>query len=341
MPSPFLSIVFTLALASCSVGVQPDPPSAPEPPSAPSAPEPPEAPEAPDAPEAPEAPEAPSAPEAPQAPSAPKAPSAPEAPGDDSHHHDHLHHDHLHHEDPRIDHLLKRIEHRRHELMTLTADLTYQKEEALLGRREVRSGTMVYEASTEDTPERLAVLFDQLIVNNVRRQRKREYIFDGTWLTEFDYQRKSIIRRQLAPEGQVVAASGPVPMMIYRSREDLLRLYTISLCAPEKHDWIHSFAKESHPVFCLRFEPRPGNSQAGEIAWIDVVFDDNKLLPEGIAEESVNGDRKLVRLKHVQRNVELDAAMQQKLSEGVPDPLPEGWTLHVEPLQASTPVEYE
>ena len=121
-------------------------------------------------------------------------------------------------------------------------------------------------------------------------------------------------------------------MLAYRTRDELLRLYKIKRCDMTEHDWMRDIAKRSEPVFGLRFEPRDGNSQRGEIESIDVVFNDRTLVPEGMAEQSVNGDRKLVLMRDVKINEALTQEMQQKLLEGVPDPLPEGWTIHVEPL---------
>lgn len=282
----------------------------------------PSSPSAPEAPEAPKAPEAPVAPEAPKAPNDPKGPDAPESPGEAQEEH----------EPEGVNHLLKRIEKVGKEVHSLTGDITYRKIDAVLGRTEVRTGSFAYESPTGSEPERMGVMFNQLIVNNVRRKRQREYLFDGTWLTELDHQTKTAIRRQLAPKGQVVSAGGPIPMLFSYSKSDLEKQYRIKQRDPLAHKWTWDLVTGEEPVFCLRFIPRDGTSQAREFSWIDVVFNDVSLIPEGMVQESSNGDRKTVRLTRVKREQELDPDMKKKLSLGLAGEVPSDWKLNVEPL---------
>ena len=235
------------------------------------------------------------------------------------------------HPDPEIDAFLVKIEERGRTVDGLRGVIVYRKDEALLNRRELRTGTFAYQSRDDTDPERLAVLFDQLIVNKVRRQRQREYLFDGTWLTEIDHDRKQIIRRQLAPDGEVIGTVGPgrpIPLLTGHTRQDLLSRYDITTYDPAEHEWTATDAD----VRGLRLKPRAGTPEAGELTSIDVVFDSGTLIPVTVVETSQNGDQKLVRLNDVTVNPDLDDEMKQKLRSGVPDPLPEGWKLHVEPL---------
>ena len=59
----------------------------------------------------------------------------------------------------------------------ITGDITYRKIDSVLGRTEIRTGNFAYESPTDSQSERMGVMFDQLIVNNVRRERQREYLF--------------------------------------------------------------------------------------------------------------------------------------------------------------------
>ena len=123
-----------------------------------------------------------------------------------------------------------RLEDRGRKISALTGLIIYRKVDSLLNRHETRTGSFLYQARDGESPERLAVRFDQLLVNNVRRPRQREYVFDGTWLTEVDEDRRTIIRRQLAPEGQVIdlEGGGPIPLLAGHSREVLMKRYEIT-----------------------------------------------------------------------------------------------------------------
>jgi len=277
---------------------------------------------APKPPKAPNAPSAPKAPNAPSAPNAPKAPDAPQSPLQSEEEH----------EPDGVNHLLKRIEKAGKKVHALTGDITYRKTDSVLGRTEIRTGTFAYESPTDSEPERMGVMFNQLIVNNVRRKRQREYLFDGTWLTELDHETKTAIRRQLAPEGQVVSAGGPIPMLFSYSKSDLERQYKIERRDPLAHKWTWDLVSGDEPVFCLRFIPKEGTRQVREFSWIDVVFNESSLIPEGMVQESSNGDRKTVRLTHVKREHALAPDMKKKLSQGMAGQVPSDWKLNVEPL---------
>ncbi|MBG81427.1 MAG: hypothetical protein CMJ39_12065 [Phycisphaerae bacterium] len=224
-------------------------------------------------------------------------------------------------------------------ISTLSGLIIYRKVDSLLNRHETRTGSFLYQARHEDAPERLAVRFDQLLVNNVRRPRKREYVFDGIWLTELDEDRKTIIRRQLAPEGQPIdlEGGGPIPLLAGHSREMLMKRYDISEFDPATDQWTQSLAEGGRPVRGLRFKPRIEASDPGDTTSIEVVFDLDSLLPAAIIDTQMNGNRKLFRLSDVEIDPELDDQTRSKLLRGMPSPVPSGWKVHVEPLASPSP----
>ena len=219
---------------------------------------------------------------------------------------------------------------------TLSGLIIYRKVDSLLNRHETRTGSFLYQARNEESPERLAVRFDQLLVNNVRRPRQREYVFDGIWLTELDEDRKTIIRRQLAPEGQPIdlEGGGPIPLLAGHSREMLMKRYDITDFDPSSDEWTRPLAEGDRPVRGLRFKPRIEATDPGDTTSIEVVFDLDSLLPAAIIDTQMNGNRKLFRLSGVEMNPELDDQTRSKLLRGMPSPLPEGWKVHVEPLES-------
>ena len=228
-----------------------------------------------------------------------------------------------------------RLEAHGKKVSALSGLIIYRKVDALLNRNETRTGSFLYQARDDDTPERLAVRFDQLLVNNVRRPRKREYVFDGTWLTEVDEDRKTIIRRQLAPEGQAIdlEGGGPIPLLAGHSREVLLKRYEITEFDPASDEWTRPLSEGERPVRGLRFKPRVAGSGGVDTALIEVVFDLETLLPAAIIDTQMNGNRKLFRLSQVEVDPELDETTRNKMLRGMPTPLPEGWKVHVEPLE--------
>src|SRR5437773_10541499 len=71
---------------------------------------------------------------------------------------------------PAINDLLDRLEKSASDLKAFTAKITYEKEDAMLGRKELRTGEIVYrvEANAGASGKKsksFAVLFDSLIVN--------------------------------------------------------------------------------------------------------------------------------------------------------------------------------
>ena len=228
-----------------------------------------------------------------------------------------------------------RLEAHGKKVSALSGLIIYRKVDSLLNRNETRTGSFLYQARDDDTPERLAVRFDQLLVNNVRRPRKREYVFDGTWLTEVDEDRKTIIRRQLAPEGQIIdlEGGGPIPLLAGHSREVLVKRYEITDFDPASDEWTRPLSQGERPVRGLRFKPRVTGSGGVDTALIEVVFDLETLLPAAIIDTQRNGNRKLFRLSQVEVDPELDETTRNKMLRGMPTPLPEGWKVHVEPLE--------
>ena len=102
-----------------------------------------------------------------------------------------------------IDALLDRLEVRSAELRGFVAKITYEKYDDLLGRREIRSGEILYRVNSENTNKTFAILFDKLIINRRRSSHLQHFIFDGRWLAEIDHETtpKQFIKREMVAPG--------------------------------------------------------------------------------------------------------------------------------------------
>ena len=233
-----------------------------------------------------------------------------------------------------LDALLERIEIAGRDLSGLSGSIVYQKKDGLLNRRETRTGTFAYAAGGPDARERLGVRFDQLIVNSVRRPRAKRYCFDGIWLLEVDEGRRTVIRRQIAPEDDAIRAlegGGPLPLLAGRTRSELLARYTVERFDPASSAWTRDEGSDIRPVESLRLVPR-GGSEAQELASIDMVLDRETLLPRAVIQTETGGDIKFFRFRDLVVDPPLDDDFEARVSTDLPTPLPEGWKVHVEPL---------
>jgi len=125
-------------------------------------------------------------------------------------------------------------------LLTLTADVRYEREFGLQGDTQVRRGTLWFvngrdaEGEKRLTAKRkFALRFRTLLVGDVLREEEQTFVFDGEWLIEKNAEQKKVARWQIAPPGKdfepLRIGSGPVPIPIGQKREDILKRYEATL----------------------------------------------------------------------------------------------------------------
>jgi len=228
-----------------------------------------------------------------------------------------------------VDTALRAIELAGADLPAFTATVAYRKDDALLGSREIRTGSLVYDAR-EKQPTRLAVDFDVRIVNRRRREESRRLIFDGSWLVECDESSKQFIKRQIVAPGDTadpMRLGGPFPLPIGQKRDDVLRRFSVELLSGEPDTFVAPKPDEVN-LTGLRLTPREGTVEARDWSTIDLWYDRDTWYPVGVVAIERNGDARRIRLTDMKRHEALPEASEQLLSIDEPG---EDWSVDVRP----------
>lgn len=167
---------------------------------------------------------------------------------------------------------LARIEAAHAKIKSLSAEVTYDRNQIKLGDRQRRTGTLVYSAGP---PTRFAIHFQHLKVNRRRYDQDRWYIFDGRHFIERLDDRKQFFRRELVLPGsgssRMTLAIGDGPFLVplpMRSAE-LQARFVVTLVPPDD-------PTEDQMVH-LRLEPRPNRRMA--VRRIDVWHENTRMIP--------------------------------------------------------------
>jgi hypothetical protein len=229
-----------------------------------------------------------------------------------------------------VEELLDRLERSADDLSGFKATILYVKESALLGRKEIRRGELIYQLDVAGD-KRFALFFDQLQIGSRLERRQRNYVFDGRWLAEIDHENKQFIKREIVPPGEhldpLKLGEGPFPLPVGQAKADVRGRFDVEpALLPEEGP-----LSRLQDVDGLRLVPKPQRPEAEEYELIDLFYDRATLLPVGIVAVEVNGDRKIVRLDDAQRNPPLDEADRARLSIDEPDPTQ--WHVYVTPWE--------
>ncbi|MHC5024913.1 MAG: LolA family protein [Planctomycetota bacterium] len=237
--------------------------------------------------------------------------------------------------DPAVE-LLDELERNDEGLTGFRAKITYQTFDALLGRKETRTGEIIYHVDLADGRRRFASLFESVVIGPRKRNQQRQYVFDGRWLAEIDYDNKQFIKREVVAPGQEInplkLGEGPFPLPIGQPREEVLRRFDAQLIERPKEGPLSRLADD---VRGLRLTPRPGTREAEQFQSVDLFFDRETLLPVGshVVEPPKDGesDTSIVLLRELERNPVLLEAELDTLR--IVDPDPAEWRIDVRPWQ--------
>ena len=193
-----------------------------------------------------------------------------------------------------LDRELAAIEAAANEIQHLQATLRYDRVQGLLGSREVRMGTLQYDAGSSDpdaeaTPARFRLHLDRLFVNGRPREQDRSYIYDGHWMAERLDDQRIFIRREVTPQAEpaltggspastrdpLKLGEGPFPLPLNMDREELQTRFHIEIIDDEP-----SGDDESTDPLHLRLTPREGFRS--ESAQIDIWYDRDSHLPQRV-----------------------------------------------------------
>ena len=237
--------------------------------------------------------------------------------------------------DPRADAALLQIESAGDGLDRLTGNVVYRKDDALLGSRDIRTGTVQYER-TQGTP-RLSVEFTSRVVNRRRREELKRIVYADGWLIESDATNRQFIKRQLARAEDApdpMRLGGPFPMPLGQKRSDVYKRFKVSVIEGEADPFVVP-KKDETQILGLHLTPKADVPESEEWSSIDVWYDCESWMPIGIVAVETNGDSRRIRLGDVQVNPTMTEAQRAAMS--VSEPSEEGWSIDVRPLPPPAP----
>ena len=232
--------------------------------------------------------------------------------------------------EPDVASVLDRIEAAGKDLQSFTATIAYEKQDELLGRRELRTGEIIYRVDPNGHDKAFAVLFDSLIVNKSRRPNEKHYIFNGRWLVEIDHESKQFIKREIVAPGKVLdplkLGEGPFPLPIGQAKEEVLERFDVTMIQEMPNEVL---LKDLANFDGLLLVPKPGTQEFNDFARVELYYDRATSLPVGTFAVEADANRKVVRLRDLKRNPVLDATTLAKLDIAEPDP--KEWRIDIQP----------
>jgi hypothetical protein len=176
-----------------------------------------------------------------------------------------------------IDNVLGQLEQTGQNLKDFTAKIKLTETDNSLGTDNVRVGTVQFQKKPDGTA-RIHVLFNMRIDPATNRgfpKDKVEYLLDGPWLIDRNYQTQNEVKRQVLKPGQKMdlfkLGEGPFPLPIGQKPQDVHQLFDVKMIGPAKDDP----ANTVH----LQLIPKPGSDLARKFHSLDVWVDAKTHMP--------------------------------------------------------------
>ncbi len=219
-----------------------------------------------------------------------------------------------------LDKVLKNLETKANELKSYQVNMDYIFKQPLLESQQRRTGVLYYAKFDKDSF--LRIDFDTLQQDQEKQQTyKQQYIFDGVWLWEVDYQLKTATHRQLAepnrPLDAFSLASKRLPVLGFSKVEDLRQQFEISLVTEPQAD----AAAPQH----LHLKVKPDSVYKDDYVTIDFWIDRQIGLPMRV--EAVTPEEDVYQIKLTDPKV--NAPLERKLFQV---DVPRSFSVEVVPL---------
>lgn len=175
-----------------------------------------------------------------------------------------------------VDPVLQQLEQVGKSLREFSARIKLIETDNTLGEETIRAGDVWYQKKP-DGSTRIRVLLNRRLSEDQKRAfpEKIEYLLEGPWLTDRNYQTKVEVRRQVLKPGQKMdlfkLGEGPFPMPIGQTPQDVHRLFNVRLVPLAKGDP----AGTTH----VELIPKPNTDLARKFAQIDVWVDPKTHMP--------------------------------------------------------------
>ena len=223
-----------------------------------------------------------------------------------------------------LDKVLQNLQDRATELKTYRVNMDYVFKQPLLESQQRRTGALYY--AKFDSRSSLRIDFQTLQQDEEKPQAYRQqYLFDGVWLLEVDYQLESATRRQLAepnkPLDAFSLASKHVPVLGFSKVEDLRKQFEIELVAEPP--------AQPAPRQHLHLKVKPDSVYKDDYTSIDFWIDRQTGLPAEVKAVTPEEDVYEIKLTDPKVNLEVDRKLFQ------PD-IPRSFSMQAIPLAKRT-----
>ncbi|MBN2136421.1 MAG: hypothetical protein JW720_01305 [Sedimentisphaerales bacterium] len=196
-----------------------------------------------------------------------------------------------------VDAILKKISDKTLQLNYYQGQIEYKFIQPLLESEAVRKGTLYYAKFGKKS--KLRINFATLKQDDEKEEKYREeYIFDGVWLTQINYQIKSVRKYQLTepnkPADAFDVASDTIPLIGFTKIDNLKKQFEISL-VDQKNSKLPTF-------FQLHLKVKPNSTYKDDYVSLDFWIDKKLSLPTKIVAVSTEED--IYEIKFLQSKID-------------------------------------
>ena len=190
-----------------------------------------------------------------------------------------------------VDTVLKQLNDKTLKLTYYEAMIEYKTIQPLYESEAIRKGTLYYAKFGEKSKLRINL---QTLKQDDEKEEKyiEQYIFDGTWLTQINYQIKAVKKYQLAEPNKPVdafdVASNKIPLIGFAKTENLKKQFDITLVDPNNG--------EPATFFQLHLKVKPNSTYKDDYVSLDFWVDKQLGLPAKIIALSTEQDIYEIRL---------------------------------------------
>jgi outer membrane lipoprotein-sorting protein len=184
-----------------------------------------------------------------------------------------------------VDTALRRLNEKTLALKSYQAKVEYRFTQPLLESRALRKGVLYFVKSEKKS--KLRMNFETLKQDDEKEQKYIEqFVFDGTWLTQIDYQIKAVKKYQLAEPNQPTdafdLASRNLPIVGFSRVEDLTKQFEIELVEQDQ--------EKPQDYIRLHLKVKPDSIHKDNYTRVDFWIDKKLGLPAKIAAVSTEED---------------------------------------------------
>ncbi len=203
-----------------------------------------------------------------------------------------------------VETILKNLNKKTSELKSYQGKIEYKITQPLLDSTGLRKGVLYY--AKFGSKSRMRINFETLRHDDEKEQKYVEqFIFDGTWLTQMDYQIKAAKRYQLAepnePTDAFDLASRNLPIVGFSKVEDLKKQFDIELVEQAK--------SEPNNFIQLHLKVKPDSVHRDKYLSVDFWIDRKLGLPAKVRAVSTEEDIYEIKLVGARTNKPIEAAI--------------------------------